>query len=1078
MPTSADLGVSGSPSTPVAQSASGLKSSTGGLSGFASALNSKFSIGASFAASLNAKLASSSSAAASSSAVAPAAASEHSVAAASVVPIPMDLSVAPTVLREFNTEVLFDASASSPSSVTPGDSVKAKKRKPATADAAPAIVIYNKTKANQEIGTLSPALAAALLPLVEMGKVLLIGTILAVLVDRATMHAKICLSAPSAPGGVVSILTEKEYRCWEQLAAFFRLPLATFVNFTYLPGALPTPQGAPVANAVVPLSAMKLTKRQKRSLVMSQEIAAKEEILRKVPAPPPPADEDDVTEMQVRRLMESLQAKANLPEADQPATLLVPLRSYQRQALHWMIEREKPLPPRAPMAPVPLTKKPKTVLPDGWTELCTDEGRKYYYNTNTRQTSWHLPAQPEAATVLPADSEAEPRVRGGVLADDMGMGKTVEVLSLILANSQPSPAAAASSASEQSGDSTDESSGNEQPGRGTLIVCPLSLLSQWQSEIAKHTPPDTLSVYVYHGTGRTRDSAVLAKYDVVLTTYATLATEMPNDKPAKKDAAAAATSETARKARQAGSDALLQTRWQRVVLDEAHVIKDRSTRSAKAAAALKAERRWAVTGTPIQNKLDDVYSLLQFLRVEPCADPGWWQAYVMRPIRNHEERGFLKLQSVLAHVLLRRTKDQKLANGQAIVALPPRVCKVRALKFGSHEEDFYTSLWSASKTTFESYVANGSVLRNYAHVLELLLRLRQACDHPLLVLNKKRQRPANVVPIIQRYMSAGEAHPLEQEQARELMSQWCDEECVLCLEAMEQPVVTVCGHFFCKACVEGSIAKTPECPFCHKALTSADLVQLPERATQEGASSVLELLKAEHEARSSTKIEALMEELAALRTTDASIKTIVFSQWTTMLDLVELRLRADGVPFVRLDGSMTQAAREAAIRSFNTDADVRVFLISMKAGGLGLNLVAASSVVLLDPWWNPAAEEQAIDRVHRLGQTRNVSVVRFVIEGSIEERILELQEKKKMLVQGALGYRNRELRQIRVDELKLLFADAPLHKAAPATKRAAPDTAGPAVVVATPAAATKARRLDSPEAPVTAGASGAQQQRV
>lgn len=120
---------------------------------------------------------------------------------------------------------------------------------------------------------------------------------------------------------------------------------------------------------------------------------------------------------------------------------------------------------------------------------------------------------------------------------------------------------------------------------------------------------------------------------------------------------------------------------------------------------------------------------------------------------------------------------------------------------------------------------------------------------------------------------------------------------------------------------------------------------------------------------------------------------------------------------------MPQYQRERSVTAFKEDPNVTVFLISMKAGGVGLNLVAASHVFLLDCWWNPSTEDQAIDRVHRLGQTRPVHVTRFVVKGTIEERILELQERKKILAQGALGVNSKELRQIRIDELRLLFRD-------------------------------------------------------
>jgi len=160
----------------------------------------------------------------------------------------------------------------------------------------------------------------------------------------------------------------------------------------------------------------------------------------------------------------------------------------------------------------------------------------------------------------------------------------------------------------------------------------------------------------------------------------------------------------------------------------------------------------------------------------------------------------------------------------------------------------------------------------------------------------------------------------------------------------------------------------------------------------------------EFSSSSSSKINALLDELNILynkqniENKDENIKCIIFSQWTSMLDLLESPLKKMGLKYCRLDGTMAQNNREFQVKKFNTDDNVKVFLVSMKAGGLGLNLVAASHVFLLDPWWNPATEEQAIDRVHRIGQTKPVVVTRFIIKNTIEERILELQEKKENVI--------------------------------------------------------------------------------
>jgi SNF2 family DNA or RNA helicase len=272
-----------------------------------------------------------------------------------------------------------------------------------------------------------------------------------------------------------------------------------------------------------------------------------------------------------------------------------------------------------------------------------------------------------------------------------------------------------------------------------------------------------------------------------------------------------------------------------------------------------------------------------------------------------------------------------------------------------------------------------------------------------------------------------------------------DEFCGICMETIDSAVIASCGDIFCKACTSNiSEDESFQCPICRT--TCSTFLYVPRTSNREesrspnppgspedefSANAMVEshttsnnkMTSSISSWEGSTKIDALMQELIKLQSKDETIKSIVFSQWTSMLDLCEIPLKMKDIKFVRLDGGMAHHQREKAVHLFKTDPTVTVFLISMKAGGLGLNLVAASHVFLLDPWWNPATEDQAIDRVHRLGQTKPVEVTRFIVNGSIEERILELQERKKMLAQGALGLNNKELRQIRIDELRLLFRE-------------------------------------------------------
>jgi SNF2 family DNA or RNA helicase len=174
---------------------------------------------------------------------------------------------------------------------------------------------------------------------------------------------------------------------------------------------------------------------------------------------------------------------------------------------------------------------------------------------------------------------------------------------------------------------------------------------------------------------------------------------------------------------------------------------------------------------------------------------------------------------------------------------------------------------------------------------------------------------------------------------------------------------------------------------------------------------------------SSPKLQALLDEWRAMQAKDKNVKAIVFSQWTSFLDIVEATLEKENIRFERLDGGMTEKKRRDAIDRFQSISHIRIFLISLKAGGLGLNLTAASKVFMLDPWWNPSAEDQAIDRVHRLGQEHDVEIVKFICKNTVEERIVSLQDRKRLMLQTALvdDRSRKELQADRLQELAELF---------------------------------------------------------
>ncbi|RHY16148.1 hypothetical protein DYB37_004366 [Aphanomyces astaci] len=194
------------------------------------------------------------------------------------------------------------------------------------------------------------------------------------------------------------------------------------------------------------------------------------------------------------------------------------------------------------------------------------------------------------------------------------------------------------------------------------------------------------------------------------------------------------------------------------------------------------------------------------------------------------------------------------------------------------------------------------------------------------------------------------------------------------------------------------------------------------KARQIGKGSLLRRLPHLGDFQSSTKIEALMEELHLMQHHDPSAKAIVFSQFVNMLDLIEHRLRLAGLKCVKLSGGIPMAQRDRLLTEFRDDPTLTVFLISLKAGGVALNLTVASHIFLMDPWWNPAAEHQAIDRTHRLGQFKPIRATRFVIANTIEERILKLQEKKQLVFEGTVGSSTAALARLTIEDLRFLFS--------------------------------------------------------
>ncbi|KAI9224876.1 SNF2 family N-terminal domain-containing protein [Blastocladiella britannica] len=710
----------------------------------------------------------------------------------------------------------------------------------------------------------------------------------------------------------------------------------------------------------------------------------------------------DWTEKSSTAIMDSMVAQAtqdlaNLPEAPQPPGLISTLLPYQRQGLGWLLEAEHPHRP---------------------TE--TEESQFWLIKRVNGLPVWY-----NAATNAVAQGEVR-LYRGGILADDMGLGKTIQVIALILTD--PNGAGFAKEPNEVS----------SAYSNATLIVCPVSVIGNWLQQIGTHVELNRLKVYVYHGQSKNKDPKFLQSHDIVITTYNVLGLCGINDSPMHK------------------------VRWRRIVLDEGHQIRQKATKMSQAACSLTAERKWVLSGTPLQNKLEDLYSQLKFVEFFPWDNWTIFKQYFERPIKSGNADALARFKALMCSLCLRRTKGMRLA-GKPLLELPEMRQMIHKVPFSLEEREIYMRWEAKTRLTLEEIMKDaaarerakqlqkygigsgpisrptrdgedGAAVYNLGSMLKYLTRLRQLCNHRILAEKDKAPKGGGKAKLMR------------------ILRDHAAEDCAICLAPMRNPAITLCGHYFCLDCIQQELEMTPGCPQCNCNVKTDQLFILPadDADADEGCgddsaaggtgkangggheSEDDEVDDAEEQTASfstgsftsSSKIDALMVFLSTCRRNQPLAKSVVFSQWTSMLDLIEIPLRANGFEFVRLDGQMSRTRRQANIVKFQTDPQVLVFLISTTAGAVGLNLTAASNAFLVDPWWNPQVERQAIDRVYRIGQTRNVCVVRFAVEDSVEERVLALQDKKRKMAEDAFGEGaadNSGNRQARLEDIRALL---------------------------------------------------------
>jgi len=442
---------------------------------------------------------------------------------------------------------------------------------------------------------------------------------------------------------------------------------------------------------------------------------------------------------------------------------------------------------------------------------------------------------------------------GGCLADDMGLGKTIQVLALLQSRRMRPK----------------DADGRRAP---SLAVVPRSLVFNWLDEADRFTP--NLRVLNYTGTGRKQLRDRFDEYDLVITTYGTLRRDIAKLKDAQFDY---------------------------VILDEAQAIKNPQSQNAKACRLVSADHRLALTGTPVENHLGELWSLLEFL------NPGMLgKSTAFRRLtdeRQQQSDRLPALRQALRPFILRRTKQNVLSE------LPEKTEQTLHCELKGKHRKRYDEIRDYYRASLAKKIEKSGLAKSKIHVLEALLRLRQVA--------------------------------------------------------------------------------------CHPGLLDKDQADAP-----------------------SAKLEALMEQLAEVIA--EGHKALVFSQFTTLLAILRRRLDTEGIRYEYLDGRTRK--RKQRVQRFQEDPECPLFLISLKAGGHGLNLTAAEYVFILDPWWNPAVEAQAIDRAHRIGQERRVFAYRIIARDSVEEKILELQKGKRELADAIVAADDSLVRNLTVDDLQLLLS--------------------------------------------------------
>ncbi|MDR0353906.1 MAG: DEAD/DEAH box helicase [Opitutaceae bacterium] len=596
---------------------------------------------------------------------------------------------------------------------------------------------------------------------------------------------------------------------------------------------------------------------------------------------------------------------------------------------------------------------------------------------------------------------------GGILADAMGLGKTLQALAVIAALKNENKAAghlaptsfdltrlnstciekntAAASPASTSGPVSTNNPNNpanpaspgspatsSTPAAPALVVCPASLVENWRREAARFAP--TLRVFIHHGNHRLARASDLGAHDLVITSYGTLARD---------------------RALFAGAPLAL------LIADEAQHLKNRRSQNARALRSLRAGSRFLLTGTPLENSLDDLRSLLEIL-LPGCLD-------AMPPGARGEERRWHdeRLRARAAPYILRRTKET------VAPELPGKIEQILYCELAPAQAALYRRMRETTERRILDLHAGGASENTIRlATLTQLLRLRQVCCDPRLVVLRPNGEWKKEHEKMEHEKSENAATSAAADITSSTSSAATSATSAISATAAAADATPGASAPHSAFANPQSPFRKPHSPFRNPHSAIGD----PHSAFHDPNSA---FDNSSFDAADSAKLDTLLELLD--EAIDDGHRILVFSQFTKLLDLAAAELDARGIAHLRLDGSMHVRARQAAVDRFDRDASIPVFLISLKAGGTGLNLAAADTVIHLDPWWNPSVEAQATDRAHRIGQTRVVTSYKLICSGTVEEKVLQLQDAKRKLLADVFEASDATAAKLTLADMKALL---------------------------------------------------------